>query len=63
MIEAPAGWRGEKGEPGEVVDRLVHSVATLVAYVSGGGDTIDAVRALLVAKGLDRKAVRWEKFW
>lgn len=63
MIEAPAGWRGEKGEPVEVVDRLVHSVATLVAYVSGGGDTINAVRALLVAKGLDRKAVRWEKFW
>lgn len=41
----------------------MHSVATLVAYVSGGGDTINAVRALLVAKGLDKNAVRWEKFW
>jgi NAD(P)H-flavin reductase len=63
MIEAPAGWRGEKGEPAEVVDRLVHSVGGLVAYVSGGGDMINAVRSVLMAKGLERKAVRWEKFW
>ena len=35
----------------------------LVAYVSGGGAMIDAVREVLMAKGLDRKSVRWEKFW
>ncbi len=61
--EAPAGWRGERGEAAEVVDRLVHSVDNLVAYVSGGGAVIDAVRSVLTAKGLERKSVRWEKFW
>jgi ferredoxin-NADP reductase len=35
----------------------------LVAYVCGGGALIDAVRGALVARGLDRRSVRWEKFW
>jgi ferredoxin-NADP reductase len=39
------------------------AVAGLVAYVCGGGDTIDGVRRALMARGMDRKAVRWEKFW
>jgi len=60
---APAGWRGEAGEPAAVVDRLVHSVDRLVVYVCGGGDTVNAVRDALVRKGLDRKSVKWEKFW
>lgn len=61
--EAPAGWRGEKGELAEVVDRMVHSVDRLLVYVCGGGETINRVRAALVKKGMDRKSVRWEKFW
>ncbi len=35
----------------------------LVAYVCGGGAMIDAVREALMARGLDRRSVRWEKFW
>jgi len=61
--EAPAGWRGDRGEAHEVVDRLVHSVDRLVAYVCGGGETVDRVRNALVRKGMDRKSVKWEKFW
>jgi ferredoxin-NADP reductase len=61
--EAPAGWRGETGEAAAAVDRLVHSVDRVVAYVCGGGDTVNAVRDALVKKGMDRKSVRWEKFW
>jgi ferredoxin-NADP reductase len=61
--EAPAGWHGEKGEAHEVVDRLVHSVDRLVAFVCGGGETINRVRDVLVKRGMDRKSVRWEKFW
>jgi len=38
-------------------------VEGLVAYVAGGGETINRVRDALMAKGLDRKAVKWEKFW
>ena len=59
----PAGWRGETGEAAAAVDRLVHSVDKLVVYVCGGGDTVNAVRDALVKKGMDRKSVKWEKFW
>jgi ferredoxin-NADP reductase len=37
--------------------------AGVIAYVSGGGQMINAVREVLMARGLDRKSVRWEKFW
>ena len=49
--------------PATVVDRLTPSVEGVVAYVAGGGETINHVRDALMAKGLDRKAVKWEKFW
>ena len=45
------------------MERLVHSVDRLVVYVVGGGETIHRVRGALVKKGMDRKSVRWEKFW
>jgi phenol hydroxylase P5 protein len=61
--EAPAGWRGETGEVADAVERLVHSVDRLLVYVCGGGETIQKVRDVLVRKGMDRKSVRWEKFW
>jgi len=61
--EAQAGWRGDTGEPDAVVDRLVHSVDRLVVYACGGSDAINAVRDTLVKKGMDRKSVKWEKFW
>jgi len=61
--EAPGGWRGDKGEVVDVVERMVHSVDRLVVYVCGGGETIHRVRDALVKKGMDRKSVKWEKFW
>ena len=45
------------------VAALVMDTRDLVAYVSGSGAMIDLVREVLMAKGLDRKSVRWEKFW
>jgi ferredoxin-NADP reductase len=58
---------GGAAEPGAgaaaVVDRLVTDVSGLVAYVAGGEATIRRVRAALMARGLERKAVKWEKFW
>jgi len=63
LREPPAGWRGEQGEPADAVERLVHSVDRLVVYVCGGGETIHRVRDTLVRKGLERKSVKWEKFW
>ena len=46
-----------------IVDRLVIDVTGLVAYVAGGEATIARVREVLMAKGLERKSVKWEKFW
>lgn len=58
-----AGWRGATGEAHEAVDRAVGDVERLLVYVCGGGETVDRVRSALVAKGMDRRSVRWEKFW
>ena len=51
------------GEPAAVAERLAGDVAGLVVYVAGGEPTIKAVRAAMVARGMERKAVKWEKFW
>ena len=34
-----------------------------VAYVAGGEATIKEVREVLRGRGLDRKAIKWERFW
>jgi NAD(P)H-flavin reductase len=52
-----------EGDAAGLVERLVSDVQGLVAYVAGGESTIKAVRAALMAKGMERKAVKWEKFW
>lgn len=50
------------GHAADAVARVVAD-AGVIAYVSGGGRMIDVVREVLMARGLDRKSVRWEKFW
>ena len=54
---------GDAGGLAARVDALVSDTRDLIAYVSGGGAMIDGVREVLMARGLDRKSVRWEKFW
>ena len=61
--EGVGGWQGEKGEAPDLAERMVASSAGLIAYVSGGGEMINKVRQVLMAKGMERKAVKWEKFW
>jgi NADPH-dependent ferric siderophore reductase len=41
----------------------VTAVGDLVAYVAGGEGAINSVREVLMAKGLERRAIKWEKFW
>jgi ferredoxin-NADP reductase len=59
----PAGAPTSGREAARLVDRLVTDVGGLVAYVAGGERMIASVREVLMAKGLERKAVKWEKFW
>ena len=56
-------WPGERGALDAVVDRVAASIEGLVAYVAGGAATINRVREILMARGLDRKSVKWEKFY
>lgn len=63
VVDSAAGWPGETGTAAGLVDRLAPAGGDLVGYVSGGGAMIDRVREVLMARGLDRKSVRWEKFW
>jgi len=63
VASAAGAWRDGASGLAEVVGRRVQDVTGLVAYVSGGEQMIHRVRDVLVAKGLDRKAVKWEKFW
>ncbi len=53
----------EAGNAVAEVERLVMDTRELVAYVAGGEVTIKAARAALMARGMERKAVKWEKFW
>ena len=53
----------EAGNAVAEVERLVTDTRDLVAYVAGGEAAIKAVRAALMARGMERKAVKWEKFW
>jgi ferredoxin-NADP reductase len=51
------------GPLADAVADAAPSVDGLVAYVAGGAATINATRAVLMARGLDRKSVKWEKFY
>jgi len=57
------GERSAAEELASAVDRLVTDVAGIVGYVAGGETAINRVREVLMAKGLERRAVKWEKFW
>ncbi len=47
----------------EAVERLGPAHGAGVAYVAGGEATIKRVREILMARGLERKAIKWERFW
>ena len=51
---------------GRLADAVADAAPTVdgvVAYVAGGAQTINAAREVLMARGLDRKSVKWEKFY
>jgi len=63
VVDRAAGGSPARGSLVETVADVAPSVDRLVAYVSGGEKMIHAVRDLLTSRGLERQAVKWEKFW
>jgi len=61
--QAAPEWPGDRGALDVAVDRVAASLEGLVAYVAGGAATINRVREVLMTRGLDRKSVKWEKFY
>jgi phenol hydroxylase P5 protein len=61
--QGPDGWTGGRGGLLDAVERRAPAGGELVAYVAGGEATIKRTRDLLRARGLDRQAFKWEKFW
>jgi ferredoxin-NADP reductase len=57
------GERAAADDLASAVDRLVTDVGGVVGYVAGGETAINRVREVLMARGLERRAVKWEKFW
>jgi ferredoxin-NADP reductase len=47
----------------DAVATAAPTVEGLITYVAGGAQTITATRAVVMARGLDRKSVKWEKFY
>lgn len=47
----------------DAVARNVTETAGVVAYVAGGEQMIKRVREVLTSRGMERKAVKWERFW
>jgi ferredoxin-NADP reductase len=47
----------------DAVARLVTETTDTVGYVAGGEQTIKRVREVLTSRGMERKAVKWERFW
>ena len=48
---------------GDAVATTAAGLERFVAYVAGGAATINTTRSVLMARGLDRKSVKWEKFY
>ena len=55
--------RGRSCDRAKPIERTAANGVIRFQGIAGGEATIHAVRDLLVAKGLERKSVKWEKFW
>jgi NAD(P)H-flavin reductase len=63
VAEGGAGWDGARGALLDTVERLAPADPGVVVYVAGGEATIKRVREVFVSRGLERKAIKWERFW
>ncbi len=57
------GWTGEVGSVLAVVAGAAGELRGHEALLCGGGQLVKAARELCLARGMERKRIRYEKFW
>lgn len=60
---AEPGWSGESGPLLKVLARELPELAGREALICGGGEMVKAARELFLSRGMERRAIRYEKFW
>lgn len=64
MLSAPdSGWSGEVGSMLAILDGEAADLRGHDALLCGGGDLVKAARELCLAHGIERRRIRYEKFW
>jgi len=64
ILSAPdPAWGGEVGSVLAALEREVGSLEGHEALLCGGGELVRAARELCLARGMERKKIRYEKFW
>ncbi|MBI2468722.1 MAG: hypothetical protein HYV62_13065 [Candidatus Rokubacteria bacterium] len=64
ILSAPdPGWSGEVGSVLAAVEREAGELRGHDALLCGGGELVRAARELSLARGIERKRIRYEKFW
>jgi len=64
VLSAPdPGWPGEVGSVLAVLERELDRLQDHEALLCGGGALVKAARELCLARGMERRKIRYEKFW
>lgn len=64
ILSAPdSGWSGEVAPVLAVVGRETERLEGHEALLCGGGVLVKAARELCLARGMERRKIRYEKFW
>lgn len=63
LEEAESGWNGESDDLLKVLARELPQLAGREALICGGAEMVKACRELFMGRGMERRAIRYEKFW
>jgi Na+-transporting NADH:ubiquinone oxidoreductase subunit F len=56
-------WQGAPGRVTDHIEQAIEKVDSLDAYLCGKGEMIREVRQILLSKGMEKKAIHFEKFY
>ncbi len=63
LSQPSSQWTGMRGRVTHHLPALIENVENLEAYLCGNGEMIKEVRAILLEKGMPKKAIHFEKFY